>query len=59
VVERAASSQCGAAGSSALVAALAQTLGKVLSDSLGAFRAVLVRLFFNNLAGSLLITVTS
>ena len=43
-MERAASSQCGAAGSSALVAALVKTLGEVLRASLGAFGAVLVRL---------------
>ena len=52
-MERAASSQYGAAGSNALVAALAQTLGEVLRASLGAFSAVLVRPFFYNLAGSL------
>ena len=44
MVERAASSQCGAAGSSALVAALVKTLGEVLRASLGAFSAVLVGL---------------
>ena len=44
VEERAAASQCGAAGSSAPGGALAQTLGEVLRASLGAFGAVLVRL---------------
>ena len=44
VGERAASSQCRASGSSALVATLAQTLGEVPRVSLGAFCAVLVGL---------------
>ena len=44
VEERAAASQCGAAGSSAPGGALAQTLGEVLRASLGAFGAVLVGL---------------
>ena len=44
VEERAAASQCGAAGTSAPGSALAQTLGEVLRASLGAFGAVLVRL---------------
>ena len=44
VEERAAASQCGAAGTSAPGSALAQTLGEVLRASLGAFGAVLMGL---------------